>query len=126
MLAAYRGTIDDEGESLEDALAETRRTFAGEKGGVLWEASFVDVEGGGDLTLACAAIVVTWKDGPLLAYLMTAPAAKRRGLGERLLGHVTAALRARGDQALFLVVTSGNVPAETLYEKLGFVEIDAR
>ena len=32
MLDAYRGTIDDEGETLEDALAEVDRTFAGEYG----------------------------------------------------------------------------------------------
>jgi hypothetical protein len=42
MLDAYRGTIDDEGgHSFEDAKAEVRRTFDGEYGEMIWDASFV-------------------------------------------------------------------------------------
>jgi hypothetical protein len=32
MLESYRGTIDDEGETLDDARSEVRRTFDGDYG----------------------------------------------------------------------------------------------
>jgi hypothetical protein len=47
MLDAYRGTIDDEGETLADALAYVQGTFAGEQSGRMLElCSFVIEEDG--------------------------------------------------------------------------------
>ena len=44
MLAAYRGTVDDEGESEADAVAEVERTLRGGYGPLLDEGSFVAEE----------------------------------------------------------------------------------
>ncbi|MEI6171320.1 MAG: hypothetical protein WCQ45_02405, partial [bacterium] len=52
LYAAYRGTIDDEGDSFADALVEIEKTFRGDYGRFLPEASFV-VEDGEFLSSAC-------------------------------------------------------------------------
>src|ERR1051326_4182507 len=78
VLDAYRGTIDDEGETLEDALKAMQDMFAGASGTLLESCSFLIEEWGEPL----AATIVTWWHGePLLAYVMTHPTPKNRGLG---------------------------------------------
>jgi GNAT superfamily N-acetyltransferase len=81
MLESYRGTIDDEGETLGDAREEIRRMFAGEYGTFVPEASVVAEDGS---RLGSASLVTLWEGGPLLAFTMTHPDAKRRGLGVAL------------------------------------------
>ncbi len=51
-----------------------------------------------------------------------AGAARRRGLGTRLLGELLKRLRARGAESVFLEVRESNHGARALYEKWGFVE----
>jgi ribosomal-protein-alanine N-acetyltransferase len=51
-----------------------------------------------------------------------AGAARRRGLGTRLLGELLNRLRARGAESVFLEVRESNHGARALYEKWGFVE----
>ena len=119
MLAAYRGTIDDEGETLEDAVAEIRGTLDGQYGPLLKDCSFA-VEQGDGLVAAC---LITWSDvlrAPFLAYSITHPDHQSRGLGAFLIKMSVNALAARGHRELHLVVTEGNQPAQYLYEKIGF------
>jgi len=118
MLAAYRGTIDDEGETPEETLDVVRRLFAGEFGVVLWNISEVTVRAG---RLAAATICTVWQGRPFVAFMVTAPEFKRQGLARAGLTRAINRLAAAGDPLLRLVVTAGNTQAETLYASLGFV-----
>jgi pimeloyl-ACP methyl ester carboxylesterase len=117
MLDAYRGTIDDEGETLDDALAAMQETFAGAYGPLLPLCSFLIEEWGEPL--ACT-LVTCWQGQPLLAFVMTHPVLKNYGVGRFLIQKSINALLAHRYQELSLFVTSGNLPAQRLYERLGF------
>lgn len=129
MLESYRGTIDDEGDTIEVARVEVRRLLAGEFGEFDGGASIVleaRGEGGGGEgcvdgeELAAATLVTRHHGAPFVAFSMTAPAWKRRGLARAGLRHAMGVLAARGEWLLRLVVTEGN-PAEGLYAGEGFV-----
>ncbi len=123
LFAAYRGTIDDEGDSFADALAEIEKTFRGDYGRFLPECSFV-VEEGEFLASACLVTFFEPHDAPLVVFLMTRPEAKRRGLARHLLERSMNALLDAGHERLTLVVTDGNDPAQSLYRSLGFTPIE--
>jgi GNAT superfamily N-acetyltransferase len=125
MIEAYRGTIDDEGETLDDARAEVGKTFAGGYGEMLWECSWV-VPGTAAESLDSATVVTHQNGAPLLAFEMTRADSKRTGLGERILRATLAHMAHGPHDAIYLVVTRGNTPAERMYEKLGFVEVDPK
>jgi len=58
--------------------------------------------------------------------LVVADAARRRGLGERLVAELLVLARGRGAQTIFLEVRESNRPARALYSKMGFVESGRR
>ena len=72
LYAAFRGTIDDEGESFADALAEIERTFAGGYGKLLTNCSFV-AEKGEFLVSACLIGLSEPGPVPLVIFSMTRP-----------------------------------------------------
>ncbi len=117
MLDAYRGTIDDAGETLADAIEEVTAYLAGGPGEPLLECSFLALDGSRPVG---ACLVSLHQNSPLLAYAFTAPAAQNRGLATALIRLSMRALAARGYRRLALWVTEGNTPAERVYEKLGF------
>ena len=122
LYAAYHGTIDDEGETFSDALAEIDKVFDGSYGTFLADCSFV-VEEGEFLSSAC---LTTWwepHDAPLVVFAMTRPDAQRRGLARALLQASVNALLGAGYERLTLIVTDGNEPAQRLYASLGFCEM---
>jgi GNAT superfamily N-acetyltransferase len=122
MLDAYRGTVDYDGESLDDALSEIRHTLSGSYGRFLSECSFV-FDGEAGLSSAC--LVTLLNEGkpdetPLLAFAMTRKLDQRRGLSSALILRSVAVLSGLGYSRLSLAVTADNTPARRLYEKLGF------
>ena len=120
MLDAYRGTIDDEGETLEDAVSVIGALFAGEFGAFDDNASIVFSEGGDPI----AATFVTHHDGrPLVAFSITNPVAARRGFARRGLRHAIGVLARAGHADVRLVVTDGNDRAVALYASEGFVVV---
>lgn len=121
MLDAYRGTIDDNEETLEDAIKMTQDTFAGGIGPFLKDCSWL-IERDGKV-LACT-LLTLWRGEPLLAEVLTDPSAQNQGLGAFLIKKSINALLARGYSDLTLFVTKGNLPAQHLYEKLGFQVIE--
>jgi len=119
LYAAYRGTIDDDGETFADALAEVEKVFDCTYGAFLPDCSFVIEEGE---YIASASLITWWEphDAPLVAFTMTRPEAQGRGLAGALLRMSMNALLDRGYERLTLIVTDGNTPAQRLYASLGF------
>ncbi len=118
MLDAYRGTLDDEGETLDDARAIARDLFAGGSGAFLWAVSEVTER---DARLVAATMVTLWQDLPFIAFMVTAPSHQRQGLARAGLVRAINRLAAGDETVVRLVVTQGNSRAEALYESLGFV-----
>lgn len=54
------------------------------------------------------------------------PAARRQGMGARLLTGFAATASARGATTAFLEVAAGNTPAQALYRQAGWVETGRR
>jgi ribosomal protein S18 acetylase RimI-like enzyme len=123
LYAAYRGGVDDAGETPSDAIVEAQELLAGKYGPVLMSSSFVKVDG---IYLAAATVVVRLEENiALLAYALTAPIYRRRGLAGRLISLSIDSLARRGYIDVKLVVTRANVDAVKLYRTLGFREVDA-
>ena len=119
LYAAFRGTIDDEGEPFSAAVDEIKKTMAGDYGRLLTDCSFV-IEEGEFLSSAC---LISWYEpagNPFVVFTMTRPEAKGQGMARFLLKKSINALITRGDTRLTLIVTDGNGPAQHLYEALGF------
>jgi ribosomal protein S18 acetylase RimI-like enzyme len=120
MLAAYRGTIDADGsETLDDARGEVASYFGGRSGAPHLEESWVAVSGD---AVVSAVLVSCFEDVPLIAYAMTDPAFKGRGLATWLTERAMRSLVDAGETEVQLWVTAGN-PAERIYERLGFREV---
>ena len=114
---AYQGTIDHEGETLDQCLEEMRGTLGGKYGAFLNFASFCAIS---DNAAISASIVTFYKGIPLLAYSMTSPDFQGKGIGRYLIERSIDALAKHGYPDFYLVVTSGNRPAENLYARVGF------
>lgn len=117
MLAAYRGTVDYEGEDEAQSLVEIRKTMAGEYGAFDGACSRV-VDG--DDGLVSAALLTRWRERPFVAFSMTDPRFARMGYARAALVSAMHALSAAGETEVSLVVTVANEPAVALYRSLGF------
>jgi len=117
---AYRGAIDDIGQSLADAMHEARETIAGYFGRFLANCSFVlDGQDG----LAGATLVTeASEDTALLAEVMVHPAYRGKGYARPLIQAAMNACLDEGWHKMILTVTRNNVPAEGLYRRMGFEE----
>ena len=119
MLDAYRGTVDDEGETAADALAAIDQLFAGDFGTYDADASELVERDGRPVA---ATLLTTWDGGPFVSFSMTHPAVQRQGLARGGLLRAMARLAARGETRLDLMVTATNEPAIALYRSLGYTE----
>lgn len=117
MLDAYRDTVDDEGETLEDAIIEARETILGRYGDIIRDSTLV-VRKGQKLLGAC--VITNFNDAPLLAFSVTHPSVQRRGIAEFLIRLASNRLYRSGFRELFLFVTIKNAPAVNMYRKIGF------
>ncbi|MDB5860275.1 MAG: hypothetical protein JWQ76_3964 [Ramlibacter sp.] len=120
MLAAYRGTIDYEGEEMAEAVAEVEGYFSGADGNApLPQHSVALVR---DDVIESACMVKHWlrRDCPLVAYVMSTADRKRQGLAAFVLGRTIAQLRRAGYSELRAVITEGNVASERLFQRAGF------
>ena len=125
MIDAYRGTMDDDGETYDDALAEVHAYLNGERGDPPWltmsRQAFVNTR------LVGACLVAEWSERqlPIIAYLLTRAEWKRRGIGRQVLSSSLKALREKGFSEVRAVITEGNEPSEKLFRQLGFQKIVA-
>ncbi len=115
ILDAYRGTIDDEGETMVEAVAEIQ--------GWLDDTPILDHSIGAviDGQLVAAVLVMTVDDAPFVAVVMTAAANKGAGLGRAVVEAAVAGLRRDGHRRVVLYITDGNVPSERLFASVGAV-----
>lgn len=117
MLDAYVGTIDYEGESLDEALGEVDDWYAGTP---LVDHSFgVEVEG----ELAAALLAMAVDGEPFVAIVMTAAAHKGMGLGRAVVQAALASLGRAGHPRVTLAITNGNTASERLFLAAGAVPV---
>jgi hypothetical protein len=122
MYDAYLGAVDYAGETLADAIEETRRTFEGAYGPVLSDASlglFLENQ------IQSAVIVTLFENEPLFAFCITRPAHQRQGYCRGLVVESLRALHRAGYKSANLYVTKTNAPAIELYNQLHFTEFGA-
>ncbi len=113
MLDAYRGTIDDEGESIGDALAAVDYYLDS----AVREHSFVWTQCGA----VCAfSLVVVVNDLHYIDPVVVAPDRKRQGLGREMVLLCLRSLARDGQSEVGATITDGNVPSERLFLGLGF------
>ena len=123
MFDAYREGVDDPGATLDDAIGSVRTFFEGGFGAPLLDCSFVALNDG---EIVAVTFVTEFEGRPLLAQIYTLPSWKNRGLARVLIQLSQDALLARGESVLALVVTVGNLPAQHLYESMGFLFEEGR
>lgn len=116
---AYHGTTDDEGETVADWQAELAATLAGQYGPLIPAATLLARTPGAAEPLG-AVVCTRFRQVPLVTFLAVAPAARRQGLGARLMRQACAALRQQSAAVVYLVVTDQNEAAVRLYQALGF------
>ena len=116
--AAYRGSVDDNGEHEAWHVADLTSALEDEYGRLMTPVSRA-VPAGDELV--AAAVFTWWDDLPLLAFCLTHPDHQGRGLATGLITHAARELAAEGHEAMHLAVTETN-PARALYERLGFRE----
>jgi L-amino acid N-acyltransferase YncA len=118
ILDAYRGTIDDEGETLDDALeaADLWLRLA-----IAPHSVVLEEEG----LLTAASFVVSVDDRHYIDLVVVAAAAKGRGLGAAIVSTSIRSLHDAGVTEVGATITDGNVPSERLFASLGFVRVGA-
>lgn len=113
MLDAYRGTIDDEGEDLADALAAVDQYLSA----MVAEHSFVVIDG----TRLVAMAFVSFVDGVhYVDPIVVASDRKGRGMGRDAVRLLLHSLATAGVTEVGATITDGNTASERLFTGLGF------
>ena len=112
MLDAYRGTIDDEGELLEDAVSTIDYYLAS----IVRPHSYVLIDGADFVAFAFVVIV---NNVHYIDPVVVASARKRLGLGDALVRLCIGSLAEAGISEVGATITDGNVASERLFIGLG-------
>jgi len=122
MLDAYRGTIDFDDETIDDALHEVESYFLGSTGAAWLDSSWLVFE---EHRLLCASLVSFWDNRkvPLLAYVMTSAESKGKHLATAAVARSLQSLIDQGQGEIRAVITTGNIPSEKVFARLGFVRL---
>jgi L-amino acid N-acyltransferase YncA len=113
MLDAYRHTIDDEGESFEDACIAIDDYLTS----IVRRHSFVMLDGA---DLVAFAFVVVVNDVHYIDPVVVASARKRLGLGDAVVRRCLGSLADAGIREAGATITDGNAASERLFIGLGF------
>jgi ribosomal protein S18 acetylase RimI-like enzyme len=120
MDVSYRGTIDHEGETLQQCKEEILATVNGKYGPFISKSSFAIYK---DNKVVSACLITIWKEQPLIAFSMTDPEYQGKGFAKQLILKAIDELAKDSFKTLYLVVTDGNTAAQNLYHKIGFKEL---
>jgi RimJ/RimL family protein N-acetyltransferase len=122
-LDSYRGTIDYEGETLEESREEMKESLKGRYGESLTACSWL-LYAGTELTAAC--LVVRWQGEKcaFITFVMTGGRWKGKGLAALVLQSVLASLKRSGFAEVRAVITDGNEPSERLFRRAGFAWVE--
>ena len=116
MLDAYLGSVDDEGEDIDDARGAISEYFEH----IVWPHSYVLLNGAQLLAMSMVVVV----DGVhYIDPVATAAAHKRDGLGRAAVAMSLQSLAAAGVDEVGAVITDGNTPSEHLFARFGFVRV---
>lgn len=115
MLEAYRGTIDYEGEEIDEARAAIAEFFADAP--LLGASMIATVDG----AAASAVLVRSFDGAPFISYVISHPAHQRRGLADQVVTIACQRLIADGEHHVSFAITDGNVASEALFARLGAV-----
>jgi ribosomal protein S18 acetylase RimI-like enzyme len=120
--SAYRGSLDDDGETLADWQTRMTQFMRGDFGAPMWSVSELrpDPSSNGLRALQAATLVSLCQAQPLVLFVATAPGLRRQGLARAGLTRTINRLAAGDEAFVRLVLTEGNAPATGLYESLGF------
>ncbi len=113
MLDAYRNTIDDEGESLDDALSAIDYYLAT----IVRPHSHVMLDGSDVVAFAFVAVV---NELHYIDPVVVAAARKRLGVGAALVRQCLTSLADAGVRDVGATITDGNVASEQLFMGSGF------
>jgi GNAT superfamily N-acetyltransferase len=119
LLDAYRGTVDDEGESIDDAYDAIDDYLER----IVRPHSFVVAAPDGALTAMSFVVVV--EDRHYVDPVAVRPDGKRRGLGRSAVATSLGSLVAAGVTEVGATITDGNAPSERLFASLGFERVGA-
>jgi RimJ/RimL family protein N-acetyltransferase len=114
MLDAYLGTIDYEGEDIDDAGGEVDRYLTA--GAYLPASRVVELDG----VIQSAVLLSRIAGIPIVGYVMTRAAFKNRGLASALVDEAASATWNDGHNHLRAFITAGNTPSEKLFVRAGF------
>lgn len=121
MLDAYIGTIDYDGETIDDANQEVGSYFSGKP---LLECSNLYFDQG-ILVSACLVAIYDDPRTPFVSYVMTRAKDKRTGLARRLLEASVCDLDRAGYKQVLAWITDGNEPSERLHRSLKFEPLES-
>ncbi|MCC7127406.1 MAG: GNAT family N-acetyltransferase [Microbacteriaceae bacterium] len=116
LLDGYRGSVDDEGEVLADAVEAIDEYFSIMKWQHGWALESAD-------GIAAFALVIVVDDRHYIDPVVTSPEFKRRGLGALVVRAALRSLEAEGVRDVGAAITDGNIPSERLFASLDFQRI---
>lgn len=116
MLDAYFGTIDYDGETLDEALEEVRAFLDSQSS--LLDRSFVVVDHG---RIVSGVLVSRVEGKPFIGYVMTVPSHKNQGLARMVTSVAMDCLAEDGYTEADLYITEGNIASEALFRSVGAV-----
>ncbi|MEX2623281.1 MAG: GNAT family N-acetyltransferase [Acidimicrobiia bacterium] len=118
MLDAYVGTIDYEGENLDDAMEEVQ-SFLDDDDSLLDRSYIVEDEG----EIVSAVLVSMSQGRPFIGYVMTLPSHKKQGLARLVITHAITRLADDGHERVVLYITDGNTTSEHLFRSVDAVHV---
>lgn len=121
MLASYRGTIDYDDETIEDALKEVESWYSSISDQPWHRYSWLALM---ENELTCACLIDFWQErnAPLIAYVMTDPRWKGKHLATAALLRSLQTLADDQYSQVRAVITEGNLPSEKIFTRAGFIK----
>lgn len=119
MLEAYECTVDQQEDTLQEAVLEVEKIIKDGYGPFISEASYwIEIN-----NEAAAVICINlWNAKPLITEIYTGKKFLHQGMGSTLIRKSMNTLKLMGYDEIILYVTAENSDALHLYEKLGFMQ----